>query len=129
MLDIHIHTIPHGSQRYNTVGDWVFSDEEKTLTIFVSALSDQKYEFLVALHELVEAYLCQCSGIPGEKVDQFDLGFIDGDEPGDKSDCPYRDQHSIASGIERTISGVLGIGWLDYERELIDVEVEQGRKE
>jgi len=54
-LKIVIETVDH--QRYPTAGDWQLKPDG--LHIFVSRMSDQRYEFLVGMHEEIEAYLCK----------------------------------------------------------------------
>ncbi len=62
MIEIAIVTIPQDQQRYFTAGDW-FTEEFKT-KIRVSDLDNARFEFLIALHELVEMFLCHDWGIP-----------------------------------------------------------------
>lgn len=94
MLNLMIRTIPHGQQRYPTVGDWqtpiataragdsfvhrrVFRDG-----IMVSDLGNRDYELLVAVHEMVEMHLCQRAGITDEMVTEFDRAYEAGRESG-----------------------------------------------
>jgi hypothetical protein len=112
-LEIHIRTIPHKVQRYDTIGDWI-EEEDGSLYIRVSDLGDWRCELGIALHELVEAALCRGAGITGKQVDEFDFRS-DSEEPGDESDAPYKGQHSLASGIERMVIALLGVDWKDYE--------------
>jgi hypothetical protein len=44
-------------QRYPTAGDWQLKPDG--LHIFVSRMSDQRHEFLVGMHEAIEAYPCK----------------------------------------------------------------------
>jgi hypothetical protein len=60
---ITIETIPAAKMRYPTVGDWQFKPDG-TLHITVSRMTDRRYEFLLALHELVEALLYKATGVP-----------------------------------------------------------------
>jgi hypothetical protein len=69
-LRIVIETIPHSQQRYPTVGDWQV-DKARNLHITVSKMSDQRYEFLIASHELIEAYLARHAGVTQRAVDKF----------------------------------------------------------
>jgi hypothetical protein len=55
-LKITIETV--NKQRYSTPGDWQVA-KDGSIHITVSAMSNQRYEFLVAAHELVEAYLAK----------------------------------------------------------------------
>lgn len=122
-MKISIETIPHKSQRYETVGDWTI-DQNGDITIKVSETGTRDYNFLVALHELVEVYLCQKRGITQEAVDKFDMEFeklreksltLSTEEPGDQKDAPYRKEHCCASGVERHLASELNVTWADYE--------------
>ena len=119
-MDIFISTIPHDTQRYDTIGDWQFTKDslDKTqLTIKVSDLSNKDSEFLVGIHELIEAYLCQKAGISQEQVDEFDFNNKD-DEPGENWDAPYYKQHLIAECIEKQLCIFLGMDWRDHEKRI-----------
>lgn len=116
---IVIRTVEARDQRYATVGDWV--EKGDSVVITVSKLGYPDMEFLVAIHELVEWYLCQRYGIPPELVDAFDKswkphsGF---DEPGNDPAAPYFAQHQFASVIEKTVQYQLGVWQVNYDREL-----------
>lgn len=125
-MNIKIITIPHENQRYPTVGDWTF-DEGGNLTIQVSKMGDWRHEILVAIHELVEATLCDHAGIDQKAVDAFDIEFekqrekslvLSNAEPGDDSSAPYYHQHFIATTIERILAQAFGVNWNEYEKEL-----------
>ena len=110
-----IATIAHAEQRYNTVGDWTHDGE--TVVIRVSDLGDWKFNFLVALHELVEWAVCKDKCVAETDVDRFDMAYAGScDEPGDDIDAPYWFGHQVASGIERTASAALGVDWHVYEK-------------
>ena len=107
MLNVTIKTIPSGEHRYPTTGDWLWKDGK--LTILVSDLNDTDDEFLVAIHELVEAYLCKVRGITQREVDSWDKhyeklikeGLVPKDgEPGDDIHAPYMEEHKAADAIE-----------------------------
>jgi hypothetical protein len=59
-LHIVIDTIPHSRQRYPTVGDWQI-DKAGNLHITVSKMSDQRYQFLIGMHDAIEACLAMAS--------------------------------------------------------------------
>lgn len=130
-MKIIIETIPHETQRYTTVGDW-FYDENGTLHIKVSSLSDWRREVLVAIHELVEVVLCKHHGVSTELVDEFDIQFekarVEGDEsePGDDPKAPYVNKHCFATGVERLLAQVLDVKWKEYEAELIALPIVPG---
>lgn len=121
-LRILIETIPHHEQRYDTCGDWVI-ESDGTWHIRVSelpmknALFPQKFNFLVAFHELVEMALCQASGVTEQEVDSFDLTYAGSyAEPGDDIDAPYYRMHQMATALERTMAAQLDVDWGEYER-------------
>jgi len=135
-MRIVIETIPHQQQRYNTVGDWRYLEDD-TLLIRVSKMSDSRYEFLVGVHEVIEAELCRHDGVTQKEVDDFDIRFEQlradrgdtiTDEPGDHPEAPYSIQHCIATGIERLLAAVLLVDWYEYEQELNKLGDSYGRK-
>ena len=115
---ITIKTIPNHEQRYVTVGDWKF-DESGNLEILVSDMGNPDYEFLVGLHELVEAYLCKKRNIKEEDVSAFDKRFeamreafpeiIGDDEPGFSPKAPYLKEHGYATNVEMSTARELGV--------------------
>lgn len=123
---ITIETIPHSDQRYNTCGDWYYN-ESGELVIKISETST-KYEFLVAVHELIEALLCNFKGIKEEDVTKFDEKFekmrseypdIIGDrEPGNEEAAPYEHEHRMSSQVEKWLAVSCGIDWDQYEKTL-----------
>jgi hypothetical protein len=114
-MRITIETIRHEDQRYSTCGDWLFPDPNH-LVVHVSEMGDWRYEMAVAAHEMVEALLCQASGVSQEQVDAFDNSFSSEDgEPGDDPEAPYHKQHCFATAVERLLIAALGVSWADYE--------------
>ena len=121
MRRIEIKTIPGDSQRYSTVGD--YWDDFKGTHIRVSELGNEDEEFCVAIHELVEQYLCRKRGISEKKITAFDKKFererVEGrwfdEEPGDDPRAPYRKEHFFATNIERQIAHELGVDWAKYD--------------
>ena len=125
-MNIEIKSIPHEEHRYETIGDWynvikaVDPNQEKVLTIRVSEMENANYMFLIALHELVEAWLCQSRGISQTQVDSFDFNSKD-EEPGDSSLAPYHREHEFATIVERMMAHEMGIEWGEYEHYLTEV--------
>lgn len=133
-MRIVIDTTPHNDQRYNSVGDWRWEATSETLTTlhirvseFPSGMKNSKwkYEFLIGIHELVEAILCESQGISEKQVDDFDINEkIDEEcfeldvEQGDHPEAPYKHQHNIATGIERILCATLGIDWYEYDHQI-----------
>ena len=132
-LHIYIDTIPHREQRYPTCGDyWRRSGQRsgiERLEVRVSSLNNEDYEFLVAMHELIEEHLTRKRGITSEQIDEFDMAFENAragkeertEEPGDSPDAPYRKEHQFATNIERILAAELGIEWAEYERAISEL--------
>lgn len=122
-----ISQIPHKKQRYDTVGDWI---PGSPVRIRVSRMKDERYVFLVALHELIEYELCRMNGIADNEVVKFDVNFereraehlhsIEA-EPGNDPRAPYRDEHAFATMIERMVAQKMGVSWSDYEKALLSL--------
>lgn len=112
-MKIVIDFIPEADMRYDSLGDW-FWDETDTLHIRSVDTGKPNEDFLVAWHELAEAWLCRDKGISQQTVDEFDLAFVtpaeDEDaEPGDDERAPYRAQHRQAMLLEMTLALFLGL--------------------
>ena len=112
-MKIEIKTIPHQVQRYNTCGDyWI--DKDGTIQFRVSEMNNYVFEWLILIHEMVEFFLCLVKKVPLDKIDKFDLSFKDKGEPGDDRLAPYRNEHCVATGVERLMCGIVGVPWVDY---------------
>jgi len=122
-----ISQVPHRKQRYETVGDWI---PGRPAQIRVSKMKDQRYVFLVALHEMIEYELCKMHGITDKEVVAFDVNFeaerrmnlhpLDA-EPGNHPKAPYRNEHEFATMIEMMVAQKLGVSWSDYERTVLSL--------
>jgi hypothetical protein len=124
-LDITIYSIPHSTQRYDTCGDWSY--QYNGLVISVSQLPSRREMWLVAIHELIEAFLCECTGITERQVDDFDMRkypeiAVQNAEPGDCPVAPYYKAHQIATGIERILAVEAGVDWLTYEQHIKELK-------
>lgn len=119
MKDVHIKTIPHKSQRYPTCGDY-FDDIAGNLVIKVSELPDEDFEFCIAIHELIESYLCAKRGISEPSITAFDIEFErrrkkgNVDEPGDDPKAPYFKEHQFSTKIEKLMAKELKVSWKKY---------------
>ena len=118
---ISIITVPHNWQEYETVGNWKITKSGKII-IFISELSTDE-EFLIAIHELIEAKLCLKKGIKEPDIAKFDKMFekerLSGlhskeDEPGNDPRAPYKNEHYFAESIEYRIADILGVKWSEY---------------
>lgn len=116
-MRIVIETIPHDQQRYPTAGDWY--RDEGALNIRVSETLDPRDAILVALHEMVEALLCEHRNIDEQEVTKFDLAVEpDGqwaDDPGHCPDAPYHKEHVFAECVERLMARELDRNWQEYD--------------
>ena len=119
-MEIHIKTIPHSRQRYETVGDY-WLDRKGVLQIRVSNMKSEISEQLVAIHELVEFVMCKWRELDIKEIDKFDKEFEakrkkgNTDEPGFDPKAPYRNEHAMATAVELMICSKLGIPWKEYE--------------
>lgn len=123
-MKVTIETIPHYEQRYSTIGDWQIiptSETDRELKIKVSDLGDWRLEFLVALHEMVEVALCMVNGVTEKEVDEFDMNYTKGGEPGDDINAPYHGEHVFAGCIERLMANEMGIDWSAYENAIAEL--------
>jgi hypothetical protein len=133
---ITVETIPHNSQRYDTVGDWVIVGD--TLTLLTSDLGDWRMSMACALHEAAEAMLCLQDGVNEPDISAFDIAYEDArqhgvaapcgcvptvdSEPGEDRHAPYRTQHAFADGIERLFANQIGVVWDEYSERVTNSE-------
>ena len=125
-LHIYIDTVPHSTQRYPTVGDYfdvqTSSMKVPVSNVRISDMGNSDYEFLVAIHELVEMYLCKKRGISEESITAFDTDFEakrqpgNVDEPGNDSAAPYYEEHKFATIIEKALAVELKVDWDEYDK-------------
>jgi hypothetical protein len=111
-MRIVIETIPEAMMRVPGLGDWFYDGE--TLHVRAVDTGAPNEDFLVAWHELAEAWLCRDRGISAQAVDEFDLAFVapinDPDaEPGDDPVAPYRVAHRQAMMCEHLLALFLGM--------------------
>ena len=101
------------SIRFGQLGDW-FRNGAGTDCIEVQEMGNEDEEFLIALHEFCEWYLCKKAGVTQESVDEFDKNFKGEGEPGDDKAAPYYRQHAYATMIEALMCKELGLDWDEY---------------
>lgn len=108
--------------RYETCGDYV--QENGEWVFYIARLSKRPYEACVALHEIVECYLCYWLGIKEPDIMAFDIEHEknrpegDESEPGNDKNAPYYYQHQIATFIEYIFSKLLFVNWKKYEQDI-----------
>ena len=110
-----IETVPHREQRYDTAGDW-YKASDSQWRIRISKMKHSHAEFLCAMHELTEWYLCQARGITQAQVDRFDLNYSGkyADDPGCDPEAPYHKEHMTGLKIEKLLAKALGVIWKRY---------------
>lgn len=113
-MRVEINVIPHSNQRYETIGDWQFKGDE--LQINVSDLGNIRYNVLVAIHEMIEAFECKFNGVTTEQVDAYDFSHPNAGNANLDSnlDAPYYEYHNDATAVEWLLSRLFGIDWKDY---------------
>lgn len=137
LREISVKVIPHSKQRYNTVGDyfkemiygimpdklpnspnWICTERVMREQVRISS-SNADYEFLIAMHELIEWYLTEKRGISEKSITAFDKKFK-GVEPGKDKKAPYHKEHMFAEKIERMLAKELKVNWEKYDKELTE---------
>jgi hypothetical protein len=126
-----IHTAPPSEMRYVTVGDWEYNfldpyiANELRIKVTVVSTGNNKYNFLLGVHELVEAFVYGIQeGFTEEaqhRVDDFDINWTSDnmyDEPGDDPTAPYHFAHRFATVVEHMLAFVLGVDWNAYDDKL-----------
>lgn len=122
-MNIQIKVIPNSDHRPGISGaDWYF-DQDGTLQVRVSKMSDERFELALIVHETVEAILCRNNGVLQSTVDDYDMEFEAKNpqakvEAGDQPDCPYAREHSLATAAERIVAAELALPWKAYDDEL-----------
>jgi hypothetical protein len=116
-MNVQVEVVSLADQRYPTMGDWVFENTPsgERLVILVSDTGDARMNWLIALHEQIEAMLCVEASIDEPDVAAFDMGHPELDDPGNDPRAPYHREHVFAESIERLVAQMLGVEWADYE--------------
>jgi hypothetical protein len=122
---IIINFIRHKDQRYDTVGDYFKSGTIGEAIINVSSMVDERYEMLVAIHELIEMVLCDNAGVSLKEIDNFDFTAKPGSEPGMNIKAPYYKQHMVATAVEMLLAKEMNVDWTKYEEYLDSLSEER----
>ena len=114
---LNVNVIPQNKQRYPTFGDWMF-DGLGDLNMKISDMGNPDYEFMVAIHEACEAWLCRKRGISEESVTAFDTSEygLTLEDPGSDPKAPYHKEHMMALEIEKILCKEMGLDWDKYEQ-------------
>lgn len=131
---VDIRIIDHAKQRYDTCGDWFFSSIDgalRVLNIRVSKMRtddetrNNKMEHLIAVHEYIEAVLCNYHGVTEKAVTEWDTEHQELEEPGAHIDAPYYREHMFATSIEMQMAQQLEIDWWDYDHAVKSLSIER----
>jgi hypothetical protein len=126
-MRIEIKTVDPAAMRYPTAGDWEWLPDGALMLKVPEYGGRDISVLLVALHEMIEAYLCRRDGITDDVVTKFDTENPTLEEPGDHPDAPYHRQHAIAMAIEREAAIGTSTDWETHNKWVFDVgnEVER----
>jgi hypothetical protein len=113
MENISIKTVDKKKIRNGGIGDYK-RGVDGSLHILVARMKNKDYEFLVAIHELVEAWLADRHGVNYKEIDQYDKEYKGPGEPGETKDAPYKEEHKFANKIEYLVGKELEIDMKDY---------------
>ena len=123
-MKINIETIPHGEQRYPTVGDY-WDDPNGVVQVRVSDMKDWRYEALVVIHELIEMFLTKHRDIAEQAISDFDIKFeqsrdqgLVAGEPGDHTMRPTVASISSRRTWSDLLSAELDVDWFEYDRDV-----------
>lgn len=128
-MEIHIKTIPHDHQRYETCGDYYY-DQDSILQVRISDMGNDFYATMVAVHEIIEEAITKKNGITEQQIMDFDLAFeaarkiglkTETEEPGFSNDSPYRAAHAFATGVELGMCALTDTSWADYDNCVINL--------
>lgn len=134
---IEVNTIAHAEQRYPTWADWEIEGAMNKMTITVSRVGNWRYEYLSAIHELLEATVCAHLGITQVDVDAFDVdyenrrmagerlaacGCVITDDPGSDVHAPYRAAHLYAESVEYGLAKLLDVDPKEYDNAFIALD-------
>lgn len=123
MLNAHLKSVPKQLVRSDQAGDWTYGKDGQLIATVVEQRFSPESELAVAIHELIEGYLCWRSGTTDEQVVKFDNLYEDErshghhgeyDEPGDDERAPYKQEHQAATHVERAVCHALGITWEEH---------------
>jgi hypothetical protein len=116
-MKIDVKFIPHNVVRNNQWDDYLY-DEDGNLIFLIGETGNPLYNKVMLVHALVEQLLTEENGIAEESISKFDAEHLESEEPGNELDCPYKDEHLLAEGIERMIFAFLKHPWKQYEEAL-----------
>ena len=126
-MRVEIKTVDPAAMRYPTAGDWEWLPDGALMLKIPEYGGRDVSVLLVAIHEMIEAYLCKRDGITDEQVTKFDVENPKLEEPGDDPAAPYHRQHVVAMALEREAAIATSTDWETHDKWVFDVgnEVER----
>jgi len=121
MIRVEIKTVDPSAMRYPTAGDWEWLPDGALMLKVPDYGGRDISVILVAIHEMIEAFLCRRDGISEEEVTKFDTDNPKLEEPGDDPRAPYHRQHIIAMALEREAAIATGTDWATHDKWVFDV--------
>jgi hypothetical protein len=115
MKKVIMTTLPFDKLRYQTYGDYY--EKPGVVHIDVAKQDNPLYEWLIAIHELVEYVLVKARKISIDEIEEFDQ-TCQSEDPGDDPAAPYYHEHQVASIVERIVANELGLKWHEYEEQI-----------
>lgn len=122
-MRIEIEFKPVHLMRYPTVGDYFYLSDG-TLKIEIADTSNEFYNKMILIHELVEEAITKKNGITEQQIMDFDLAFEKArelglktadEEPGFCNDAPYKEAHYYATSVEMGMCALTKTSWKDYD--------------
>ena len=129
-MRIVIETIPISDMRYATCGDYWY-DDLGTLQVRVAETGVEVYNKMIMVHELLEEALTKHRGLLEPQITEFDLYYeerkrlklvSEESEPGFDNNCPYRNEHALATATEMSMCALAGISWSDYDNTINNLQ-------
>jgi hypothetical protein len=105
------------------------TNDGQNITVHVLENIPLDSRLAVAIHELVEGYLCCKNQVTEQDVVTFDEQYEkereegkhgNAEEPGDDPCAPYRKEHRAATRVEREVCKALGISWTTHEQAVLE---------
>ena len=129
-MRIEVKTVDPSAMRYPTAGDWEWLPDGALMLTVPEYGGNDVSVLLVAIHEMIEAYLCKRDGVTDEMVTKWDTDNPLLEEPGDDLAAPYHKQHVIAMAIEKECATATRTDWKAHDNWVFNVgnEVERIEK-
>jgi len=120
-MKINLFTKPSKEVKNPTTGDF-WKDHDGTINVAVQELGNEDYEFLIALHSLIEGFLIEKNKLDRNLIEYFDKTFkqnkegliTNQEDPGDDTAAPYHKEHTFATFIEMQVANEMNVSWDKY---------------